>query len=91
MPACVSWFWYARPYYFAILLTALLLAKRLKRHDFLSLPDVVAQRYGRPTQALVAIASFIYSLPLISIIVEPAKVLFVNNAINHGVFTPLGI
>lgn len=30
-------------------------------------------------------------LPLVSIIVEPAKVLFLNNAINHGVFTPLGI
>jgi PTS system mannitol-specific IIC component len=29
-------------------------------------------------------------LPLASIIVEPAKVLFLNNAINHGVFTPLG-
>lgn len=27
---------------------------------------------------------------LTSIIVEPAKVLFLNNAINHGVFTPLG-
>jgi len=30
-------------------------------------------------------------LPLTSIIVEPAKVLFLNNAINHGVFTPLGM
>ena len=30
-------------------------------------------------------------LPLISIFVEPAKVLFLNNAINHGIFTPLGI
>lgn len=29
-------------------------------------------------------------LPLVSIIVEPAKILFLNNAINHGVFTPLG-
>ncbi len=29
-------------------------------------------------------------LPLASILVEPAKVLFLNNAINHGVFTPLG-
>jgi PTS system mannitol-specific IIC component len=29
-------------------------------------------------------------LPLTSVIVEPAKVLFLNNAINHGVFTPLG-
>jgi mannitol PTS system EIICBA or EIICB component len=30
-------------------------------------------------------------LPLVSIIVEPAKVLFLNNAINHGVFGPLGV
>ncbi len=30
-------------------------------------------------------------LPLASVIVEPAKVLFLNNAINHGVFTPLGV
>jgi PTS system mannitol-specific IIC component len=29
-------------------------------------------------------------LPLASIVVEPGKVLFLNNAINHGVFTPLG-
>lgn len=30
-------------------------------------------------------------LPLTSILVEPAKILFLNNAINHGVFSPLGI
>jgi PTS system mannitol-specific IIC component len=30
-------------------------------------------------------------LPLTSIIIEPAKVIFLNNAINHGVLTPLGI
>lgn len=29
-------------------------------------------------------------LPLVSIIIEPAKVFFLNNAINHGVLTPLG-
>ncbi len=29
-------------------------------------------------------------LPLTSLIIEPAKVLFLNNAINHGVLTPLG-
>lgn len=29
-------------------------------------------------------------LPIVSVLVEPAKVLFLNNAINHGVFTPLG-
>lgn len=30
-------------------------------------------------------------LPLIAIVVEPAKILFLNNAINHGVFSPLGV
>lgn len=30
-------------------------------------------------------------LPLVAIFVEPAKVLFLNNAINHGIFTPIGI
>ncbi len=30
-------------------------------------------------------------LPLTSVFVEPAKILFLNNAINHGIFTPLGI
>ncbi|BBX94393.1 PTS mannitol transporter subunit IICBA [Mycolicibacterium boenickei] len=29
-------------------------------------------------------------LPLTSLLIEPAKVLFLNNAINHGVLTPLG-
>lgn len=29
-------------------------------------------------------------LPLVSIFVEPAKVLFLNNAINHGIFSPIG-
>ena len=45
------------------------------------------------TKALAAGVGWIVNmslLPLVSIIVEPAKILFLNNAINHGVFTPLG-
>ena len=30
-------------------------------------------------------------LPMAALIIEPAKVLFLNNAINHGVLTPLGL
>lgn len=30
-------------------------------------------------------------LPFVAIFIEPAKVLFLNNAINHGIFTPIGI
>ena len=46
------------------------------------------------SQGLGALANLLVNtglLPLVSIVVEPAKVLFLNNAINHGVFTPLGI
>ncbi|MDW3125163.1 PTS transporter subunit EIIC, partial [Vibrio sp. 1974] len=44
--------------------------------------------------ALTAGVNFLVSahlLPLTSIFVEPAKILFLNNAINHGSFSPLGI
>jgi mannitol PTS system EIICBA or EIICB component len=47
----------------------------------------VADGLGSVVQWLVTLGL----LPLLSIIVEPAKILFLNNAINHGVFTPLGI
>jgi PTS system mannitol-specific IIC component len=32
-----------------------------------------------------------HMLPFVSVLVEPAKILFLNNAINHGVLGPLGV
>ncbi len=32
-----------------------------------------------------------HMLPLANVFIEPAKVLFLNNAINHGILSPLGI
>lgn len=46
------------------------------------------------TAILTSGATWIYNaklLPLISIFVEPAKILFLNNAINHGIMGPIGI
>ena len=46
------------------------------------------------SSALGAAVDFLIArglLPLASLIIEPAKVLFLNNAINHGVLTPLGV
>jgi solute:Na+ symporter, SSS family len=64
----VAWFYYTRPYYVAILLAALLVARRLKRHRAaLSLPDIAAEYYGRGTQATIALASFLYSIPLLAV------------------------
>lgn len=30
-------------------------------------------------------------LPLVSIFIEPAKILFLNNAVNHGILSPMGM
>ncbi|WP_084628576.1 PTS mannitol transporter subunit IICB [Amycolatopsis nigrescens] len=49
--------------------------------------EAVTKTLGNGVQLLLDL----HLLPLVSIIVEPAKVLFLNNAINHGVLGPLGI
>lgn len=63
----VAFFGYTRPYYLTILIAAFVIARKLKDHDFLSLPDVAAHYYGNGTRAVVAVASALYALPLMSI------------------------
>jgi len=48
---------------------------------------------GISTAAEVAVNFLISArlLPLAALIIEPAKVLFLNNALNHGVLAPLGV
>jgi mannitol PTS system EIICBA or EIICB component len=46
----------------------------------------ITDRLGDGVESLVSNSL----LPVASVIIEPAKVLFLNNAINHGVLTPLG-
>ena len=48
---------------------------------------VIARWLGSGVQFLIDMSL----LPLVSLIVEPAKILFLNNAINHGVLGPLGV
>jgi PTS system mannitol-specific IIC component len=47
----------------------------------------LSQGLGSAVEAVVQANA----LPLASVFIEPAKVLFLNNAINHGVLGPLGI
>ncbi|HEX9818466.1 MAG TPA: sodium:solute symporter family protein [Methylomirabilota bacterium] len=63
----VVWFTYGRPYTLALLVAALLLARRLRGLDALSLADLLGQHYGRSTQVAAAIASFLYALPILAI------------------------
>lgn len=60
---------------------------------------LLAYRFVGPVVA--AIATFLGNtakiiaeaklLPLLALLIEPGKVLFLNNAINHGVFSPIGV
>ena len=61
----VAWFAYARPYYVVILIAAFTVARRLRSYDFLSVPDIGAHFYGIGTQRVLAVASFLYSLPIL--------------------------
>ncbi len=63
----VVWFTYGRPYTLALVLAAFLIAGRLRRVQVVSIPDLLAVHYGRPTQVAGAIASFLYSLPVLAI------------------------
>jgi PTS system mannitol-specific IIC component len=49
--------------------------------------EVAATTLGDGVQGLLSA----HLLPLVSLIIEPAKILFLNNAINHGVLAPLGV
>lgn len=63
----VAWFWFARPYYLSIFLSALVVSRLVRRHEFQSLPDVLEASYGRPARLAGAVACFTYSLPVVSI------------------------
>ena len=63
----VAWFGYARPTYAFFLIAAFLLAQRLRKENFLSLPDILDKYYGKETRYIGATASFIYSLPSLSL------------------------
>ena len=53
----VAWFGYARPTYAFFLIAAFLLAHRLRKENFLSLPDILDRYYGKETRYIGAIAS----------------------------------
>ena len=63
----VAWFGYARPTYAFSLIAAFLLAQRLRKEDFKSLPDILDKYYGKNTRYVSAVTSFIYSLPALSL------------------------
>ncbi len=49
--------------------------------------ETASNTLGAGVQAMVSAGL----LPLAALIIEPAKILFLNNAINHGILSPLGV
>jgi len=57
---------------------------------FLVVGNAISSLTGLVSRAAEALIAH-KMLPLISLVAEPAKILFLNNAINHGIFSPIGI
>lgn len=61
----VAWFWWSRPFYVCIFIAAIVIVRRLKgAGNFMSLPDVLEQSYGRGARVVGALACFVYCLPV---------------------------
>jgi SSS family solute:Na+ symporter len=58
---------YSAPFYLFYLATALLVAPRLKRLPALSLPEAMGHVYGPTARVAAAVASFVYSAPIIAV------------------------
>lgn len=58
--------------------------------SFLTIGPII-ESLSHILEKLIKIIMYYNLLPLASIVIEPAKILFLNNAINHGIFSPLGV
>jgi mannitol PTS system EIICBA or EIICB component len=70
--------------------TAAILAVLLALFGFWAVGPVV-EAFSNAAGKLVDLMVSAKLLPLAAIIIEPAKILFLNNALNHGVLAPLGV
>jgi len=63
----VSYLGYTIPSLSIYVFAAFALAKRLRRENFISLPEILERYYGRDAGLLGAVASFAYSIPALSL------------------------
>lgn len=62
-----AFFAYSAPFYLAYLAMAMLVAPRLRRLPVASLPEAMGHFYGRPARVAGAVASFVYSAPILAV------------------------
>ena len=64
-----NWLVFGVPYYVAALLFALLLARKARRTEFVTIPDRLFQCYGRHAAGLGALVIFLWTLPTAYILI----------------------
>lgn len=88
----VAWFWYSLPYYFFIVIAAVVIAPRLRRYgDAMTLSDVLERHYGMKTRVVGAMASFVYSAPVLAMAGMMTLMSFVGVPLVPGVIATIGI
>lgn len=88
----VAWFWYSLPYYFFIVVAALVIAPRLRRYGgAMTLSDVLERHYGMRTRVVGAVASFVYSAPVLAMAGMMTLMTFVGVPLGWGVAATIGI
>jgi SSS family solute:Na+ symporter len=63
-----AFFAYSAPFYVAYVATALLVAPRVRKLPAMSLPEAMGIFYGRPARLAGAVASFVYSAPILAVV-----------------------
>ncbi len=88
----VAWFWYSLPYYVFIVIAAVVIAPRLRRYgDAMTLSDVLERHYGMKTRVVGAMASFVYSAPVLAMAGMMTLMTFVGIPTGWGVAATIGI
>ncbi|MEX2171873.1 MAG: sodium:solute symporter family protein [Pirellulales bacterium] len=88
----VAWFWYSLPYYVFIALAALVIAPRLRRYgDAMTLSDILETHYGTPTRVVGALASFVYSAPIVAMAGMMTMMAFLGLPVGWGMAATIGV
>jgi SSS family solute:Na+ symporter len=88
----VAWFWYSLPYYVFIALAAFVIAPRLRRYgDAMTLSDVLEQHYGTPTRVVGALASFVYSAPIVAMAGMMTLMAYLGLPVTWGMVAAIGV
>jgi SSS family solute:Na+ symporter len=88
----VAWCWYSLPYYGFIAIAALVIAPRLRQYrGAMTLSDILEHHYGTPTRVVGAVASFVYSAPIVAMAGMMTMMTFLGLPIQWSMAATIGV